>query len=350
MVDSTTMSPTTTAMTQAKGPAPEVTDLEVVPCAVCDESRPVPAEVRVPRDDSARRLDLPGDRSQWVVCGSCGLVYQSPRPGPASVANLYTDGSYHTTRGGIPEHYVQYSLRRSVEALDWALEQVDGPGRALDIGCGVGGALVTLRDRGWDVTGVEPDDAMAAVARERFGLDARTGFFTGDSIDGEPFDLAYSCHVWEHLADPVATSRAAHSALVAAGGHLMIVVPTFRRPRTKASICFTAPHTYMFTEVSLGNLLGRAGFEVVQHRFHAGADSELWLLAQATGKPTSGPSALQPEHVDRVQSELRRARFGAPLGALGRLRTHAATLRRNPRDFAARTGRWCTGRIGLTPR
>ncbi|MEL7210406.1 MAG: class I SAM-dependent methyltransferase [Actinomycetota bacterium] len=199
------------------------------------------------------------------------------------------------------------------------------------------------------VVGVEPDDAMADVARERFGLDARTGFFTDDSVEEASFDLAYSCHVWEHLADPLATSEAARRAL-ATGGHLMIVVPTFRRPRTKASACFTAPHTYMFTEVSLGNLLRQAGFEILEHRFHGGADSELWLLARAVESTDAGATVVDGEDVDHVQRELRLAPLGAPLGVPGRLRTHVETLRRDPRDFAGRTGRWLTSRLGLTPR
>ena len=54
--------------------------------------------MRVPIDDHAGVLDLPGGRSHWVVCDRCALVYQSPRPGPDAVARLYDGGDYHTTR------------------------------------------------------------------------------------------------------------------------------------------------------------------------------------------------------------------------------------------------------------
>ena len=71
------------------------------------------------------------------------MVYQSPRPGPEAVSQLYQGGSYHSVRGGVPEHYVRYSLRRSDAALAWGLGVLGadgGSGRALDIGCGIGGA------------------------------------------------------------------------------------------------------------------------------------------------------------------------------------------------------------------
>ena len=307
-------------------------DLETVTCAACGSDRQERARVRVPRDDSARDLGLPQSRSQWVVCADCALVYQSPRPGPESVARLYEGGAYHVTRGGIPEHYVQYSLRRSVDALDWALERLPATGRALDIGCGIGGALVKLRNEGWDVSGVEPDGTMAEVARSRFGLDAIDGFFDETTFAGASFDLAYSCHVWEHLADPLATTKAAHSVLAPTSGHLMIVVPTFRRPRTRASACFTAPHTYMFTEVSLGNIVDAAGFDVIDHRFHGGADTELWLLTRARPHDLHATVEVRREDRRQIQRELARARLGVPLGLPGR-------ASRSCSDAASRSGR-----------
>lgn len=327
--------PTTMTATVPSNP-----DLVEVPCAVCGATASHPARIRVPIDDHAGVLDLPDGRSHWVVCDRCALVYQSPRPGPDAVARLYDGGDYHTTRGGVPEHYVQYSLRRSVEALDWALARIPGSGRAVDIGCGIGGALVKLRDEGWDVFGVEPDGDMADVARDRFDLTVTTGMFEADTFPGEHVDLAYSCHVWEHLADPVATSRAAHAMLAAREGHLMIVVPTFRKATTLAWTCFTAPHTYMFTDVSLGNVLDQAGFDVVDHAYVGAADSELWLLARARPQPGPRKAAPRFEDAGRVQRELALVPLRIPLGVAGRARKHVRTLASDPKDFAARLGRW----------
>jgi len=319
--------------------------LERVDCAVCGGDVVSPARVRAPRDDHAGVLDLPDGRSRWVVCDRCGLVFQSPRPGPAAVARLYEGGDYHTTRGGVPEHYIRYSLRRSVAALDWAQTLIPGPGHAIDIGCGVGGALVKLRADGWAVTGIEPDEDLASVARDRFGLDVATGMFDATSFDGDEFDLAYSCHVWEHLADPVATSTAVHALLAPREGYLVIVVPTFRRARTLAWSCFTAPHTYMFTEVSLRNVLVRAGFDIVDHRFHSGADSELWLVARARRRGIPAEHPVVEEDLGTVQRELARVVWRAPLGTPARVATHVRTLLGDPLDFARRGTRWCGRRI-----
>jgi hypothetical protein len=179
----------------------------------------------------------------------------------------------------------------------------------------------------------------------RRGLTARTGLFDTDSFPGEQLDLAYSCHVWEHLADPVATARAAYDLLADRGGHLVIVVPTFRQAKTLAWACFTAPHTYMFTEVSLGNVLDQAGFDAVGHRFHAGADSELWLVARARPRPVAA-TTTDPVHegLASVQRELGRVVLRAPLGVPARAAAHARTLASDPADFARRGWRWARRR------
>ncbi len=325
--------------------------LETVACAACGGHRARTARVRPPRDEYAFALGLRDGRSRWVVCDSCALVYQSPRPGPDAVANLYVGGSYHEERGGIPEHYLEYSLRRSTEALAWALSQPSMPliGRALDIGCGVGGALVNLRNRGWEVVGVEPDHSLAEVGRQRFGLDVHDGFFDDGTFSAvTEFDLAYSCHVYEHLADPVATSRAAYRVLAPRRGHLVIVVPTFRRSRTLAWACFTAPHTYMFTDVSLGNVLDAAGFDVVAHRYAASGDSELWLVARA--RANESQRGVRKEDPVTIQRELTLAPLGAPLGLPARVRKHVRTLASDPSDFVARARRWASSQAARAGR
>jgi SAM-dependent methyltransferase len=185
---------------------------------------------------------------------------------------------------------------------------------------------------------VEPDPNLAAFGRERFGLDITDGFFDSSTFPRDTsFDLAYSCHVWEHLSDPRATASAAHE-LLAPGGHLLIVVPTFRRSRTLAWSCFGTPHTYMFTDVSLGNLLGLAGFEVLAHRYVSANDSELWMLARASGAPLPA-SRIVRERPETVQRELITVPLRIPLGLPRRAAAHLRVLRDDPRGFAGRAAR-----------
>lgn len=55
--------------------------------------------------------------------------------------------------------------------------------RVLDLGCGPGGASAHMRDAGLDPDPVDASPAMIALAKERFGLEARLATF--DDISGE---------------------------------------------------------------------------------------------------------------------------------------------------------------------
>ena len=68
------------------------------------------------------------------------------------------------------------------------------PGTLLDVACGTGRHALHLRDLGWDVAGVDVNEALVAGARERAG-DAAS-FHVGDmrelDVPGRPFD-AVTC-------------------------------------------------------------------------------------------------------------------------------------------------------------
>jgi SAM-dependent methyltransferase len=99
--------------------------------------------------------------------------------------------------------------------------------RILDVGCGAGPLLESLRDRGAIVTGVDPSVKMLELARQRLGEEAalhRAGL-GGDPLpfpDGT-FDDAIVCLVLHYLQDwkaPLAELR----RMLAPGGRLIVAV------------------------------------------------------------------------------------------------------------------------------
>lgn len=82
------------------------------------------------------------------------------------------------------------------------------PDTVLDVGCGTGKAATLLAARGLTVLGVEPDPAMAAVARTH-GIHVEVGHFETWPDAGRRFDLITCAQAW-HWVDPaVGPSRAA---------------------------------------------------------------------------------------------------------------------------------------------
>lgn len=111
------------------------------------------------------------------------------------------------------------------------LDRLDATGplaqrRLLDVGCAHGWFLDLARERGYRAKGIEPDGAVANVARAK-GHDVVTGFFPQDLQPGERFDVIVFNDVFEHLPDPRAVLRATRERL-SDGGQLLLNLPSSR--------------------------------------------------------------------------------------------------------------------------
>jgi SAM-dependent methyltransferase len=99
----------------------------------------------------------------------------------------------------------------------WILRQVPpGARRALDVGCGTGGLVRVLATVVPDVTGIDPDERVVALAGRR----CRVGDLL--SVPPEPaYDLVTAVAVVHHL--PPAAALTHLRALLRPGGRLLVV-------------------------------------------------------------------------------------------------------------------------------
>jgi ubiquinone/menaquinone biosynthesis C-methylase UbiE len=105
--------------------------------------------------------------------------------------------------------------------VDQLLDELPGPGRALDAACGTGRHAATLADRGWDVVGIDTTPAMLDQARAKV-LSARF-------LDGRLDDVPLEDHSVDLVICSLALTHVAHLApviaefarVLAPGGHLI---------------------------------------------------------------------------------------------------------------------------------
>ncbi len=166
-----------------------------------------------------------------------------------------------------------------------------GDGRFLDVGCGGGSYLYRLRQWGWKVYGVEPNESGVQQARA-LGLDVRHGELTDVHFPGSFFDVIRLNNVLEHLSDPKETFREVRRILKP-DGIVYITVPNTRSlnfwlfgenwygldsPRHVISYC---PETLRF-------LCDATGFQIAKIRFQSGAfnfvRSVKYLLEEKGGR------------------------------------------------------------------
>ncbi|MFI5345186.1 MAG: class I SAM-dependent methyltransferase [Elusimicrobiota bacterium] len=151
--------------------------------------------------------------------------------------------------------------------------------RAIEIGPADGWFLDAAAARGINISGIEPDRALAEKARAR-GLHVATGFFPDDLKDAGPYSLIVFNDVFEHLPDPEGAFRHVER-LLAPDGLLVINLPSsggalYRLAKLLARFGIDAPlerlwqkglpspHLSLFNPMNLRLLARRsAGFDPV---------------------------------------------------------------------------------------
>jgi SAM-dependent methyltransferase len=134
--------------------------------------------------------------------------------------------------GEVADLYNAYRPSYPDAMVDDVLASIDGPAKnVLDVGCGTGKAAQLFAGRGLRVTGIEPDPAMAGIARGNLAP------FPDSSVVNEPFeswdpagaqfDLVTCGQAW-HWLDPDVRGARAH-AVLRPGAALALFWNTARR-------------------------------------------------------------------------------------------------------------------------
>ena len=128
---------------------------------------------------------------------------------------LFEDRSRAESFGNVAQLYDRARPTYPPELVDWLLS--DGARRVLDIGCGTGIAGALFAARGCQVTGVEIDARMAAVARTK-GIEVEVGSFEQWDDCGRRFQLAISAQAWHWIEPRAGAVKAA--AVLSDGGRI----------------------------------------------------------------------------------------------------------------------------------
>jgi len=195
------------------------------------------------------------DGIEGLLCG-CGMVYTNQftcltRPEPTR--------EYH------PQHF--YSLSAAFKAA-WVARHCP-QGRLLDVGCGAGFFLAAVRDRGYDVLGLEPNAAYDADLAKR-GLAVVHEYIEEISLPKHSFDVVYHCDLLAHFPDPIRSLSAMCEMLAPRGvlcfevGVLGGVSPAWYWLIGRIGL---GQHLWLYSDPAFKRLMQKAGLEIVHVQY-----------------------------------------------------------------------------------
>lgn len=213
-------------------------------------------------------------RDNWKIvrCSRCHLVYVNPVPAADDLDVMYRD--FFSSPGPSEKKEHGESLISYYEDGANRIQSYVARGRILDIGCGKGLFLNVMKQKHWDVHGIEPSKGVAAYA-EKVGLTIFSGMLQDYVCPQGHFDVVTMWYVMEHLPDPFkALCHANH--MLRQGGLLMTRVPNlnFMRPfmmveklfgiKVRAISGIDPPrHLHYFSPRTASALIKKSGFSVV---------------------------------------------------------------------------------------
>ena len=197
----------------------------------------------------------------WALmqCPKCQLFWLNPQPIPEDIGKLYSTYFTHHKPNSDPklimggfrkfarESILQYSYNYKIggssnliglifsrigflkEIAGSSVRWIEGKekGRLLDVGCGDGSFLNRMKQLGWDVMGVEPDEKAVSVAREKFGLEVFHGSLEEAKFSDMHFDAITMNHVIEHVPNPIELLKECLRVLKP-GGKMMVATPNIK--------------------------------------------------------------------------------------------------------------------------
>ncbi|MFO0752770.1 MAG: class I SAM-dependent methyltransferase [Thermodesulfovibrionales bacterium] len=196
----------------------------------------------------------------YMICTECGFVYQDPLPDKKDLDLLYSEKYRPVLDFGFFE---QQAASFENRAYPWITENIPATGTrtVLDIGCGSGSFLVPFRNHGWKTYGIEPTQNISEAAREHFGLEITTGYYTPSSFPDTKYNLIVLSHVIEHVLDPAALLEDIKSNMDEREGYLYIGAPNIMLPMYKRILgeFFASTHLWFFSPRTLRRFIGRRG-------------------------------------------------------------------------------------------
>lgn len=224
-----------------------------------------------------RLLGIQGE-FRVLVCEDCGIKFTDPESIGLDLKEYYPE-QYSPYKIGDNESAIKSpslaarikaSLGKShlgpiINTNEFFVPNLPAGSKVLDIGCASGNFLFGLREKGWDLYGVEMSKFASIEANKR-GLNVFCGTLEEAKFRDGFFNSVFAHHVLEHIPDPVSTLKEIRRILTK-DGYFVLSIPNaecweFKLFKNRWYGLDLPRHLYHFGPSSIKKVLDRGGFEV----------------------------------------------------------------------------------------
>lgn len=210
------------------------------------------------------------DNLTVIDCQSCGYAHLDALPGPDELERFYTSEFWQSTKAGALADFERAAEWWAAIHEDWlSLVETHTRGRTLlDVGAGYGLFLKSANLRGWSSVGIEPNTEAAAYSRKHNPCKVLAQDW--ELAHDARFDCISAHWLIEHLPVPLDFLKWCRSKLNPDGVLLAAIPQEWTEAQADANEItpnkdWWLHHTHLnyFSQTTFSNLLGRAGFRIV---------------------------------------------------------------------------------------
>ncbi len=234
-------------------------------CPICSSSQITPVI-------KARDHTVSSEAFQIFSCSNCTARFTQDVADAKGIGKYYQSSKYishSNTQEGFINKLYHTVRKRTLQGKKNIVKKYLGKqsGRLLDIGAGTGFFAKTMQDAGWNVTGLEPDEAARNIALLQNGI-SLSGLENLSRQEEHSFDAITLWHVLEHV-HTLHEYCDIFNKILQKDGVLLIAVPNHTSSDAKHYgehwAAYDVPrHLYHFSPASMQVLMKAHGFKVVK--------------------------------------------------------------------------------------
>ncbi len=203
-------------------------------------------------------------------CSDCTAMFTQDIPEQDQIGKYYQSENYishsDTQKGLVNRLYHRIRKTTLIQKRNLVKKETGvDTGLILDIGCGTGAFLHTMKDAGWDITGLEPDEGARKTAEKLYHIQPLPSHRIFE-LPQQKYNAITAWHVMEHvhqLHEYVDQLK----KMITKEGRIFIAVPNHTSYDASAYGTFWAAydvprHLYHFSPKSMSVLMEMHGLKV----------------------------------------------------------------------------------------